>query len=116
MRLSTIKNVLIGAIIIFIMIAIINPKIIFSNTYTCKVTDKAVKRYEDKDTYLIYTVDDAGAAHVFENKDSAIPPKFNSSDLYAIIEIGETYTFHVRGIRLNIFSMYENIYSVEKAE
>lgn len=75
---------------------------------TAKVTDKVVKNDGNSSTYLIFT--DKG---VFENSDSLVNGKWNSSDVYSEIKIGKTYTFHVRGIRNHFLSWYPNILNVK---
>lgn len=76
------------------------------------VTDKNIKRpaSNSMDIYMVYGKDDDGQIMVFKDTDSIIPPKFNSSDIYAQIEVGKTYALTVRGFRIRIFSEYENIY------
>lgn len=59
--------------------------------------------------YLVFT--DKG---VFENTDSLLNFKWNSSDIYGELKAGETYTFNVYGWRVPFLSMYKNIVSVEK--
>ena len=104
-------------VIFFVLITFVAmfPQIIVRSTYTCEVTDKQVKRYEDKgDKYLIFTEDiETGKPIVFEDTDY-FPLKFNSSDIYAQIKVGGKYRFHVKGVRVHILSLYENIYTVEK--
>jgi hypothetical protein len=78
------------------------------HTYTIEVTDKERVNYDDGGKYLIYgrTGDDI---IVIENTDSLLRGKFNSSDIYAKIEVGKTYEFTVVGYRIPILSNYENI-------
>ncbi|NME67731.1 DUF1523 family protein [Flammeovirga aprica] len=66
------------------------------------------------DKYLIYTLDKNDRPHTFENTDTWIWFKFNSSDVYAKIQDGETYDFSIVGFRIPILSMYPNIIKVEK--
>ena len=80
-------------------------------TITAVVTDKAVKNYDDNGLYLIYTKDSDGTILVMEIKDNIFVGQFNSSDIYAKIETGKTYTFDVGGSRVPFFSWYPNIYS-----
>lgn len=61
--------------------------------------------------YLIYT--DKGT---FENTDSLIKGKFNSSDMYGDINPGVKYDARVRGIRSGFFSMYPNIITIRNAK
>lgn len=74
---------------------------------TATVTDKVVKNDGNSSTYLIFT--DKG---VFENSDSLVNGKWDSSDVYSEIKKGKTYVFHVRGIRNHFLSWYPNILSV----
>lgn len=60
--------------------------------------------------YLIFT--DEGT---FENTDTLLQGKFDSSDVYGRIKVGETYTFEVAGFRQGFLSMYPNILSVSEA-
>ena len=42
--------------------------------------------------------------------------RFNSSDMYAEIEVGKTYKFEVGGSRNELWSWYPNIYKYEEVE
>ena len=85
-------------------------------TYTVHVIEKMRVTYGhiyNVHKYLIYTIDDNGIVRVFENTDSIPHKKFNSSDIYARIQIGKVYTLRTVGFRLPVFSMYKNIIGVE---
>ena len=69
-----------------------------------RVTDKERIVNADTSKYLIFT--DKG---VFENTDDISVMKFNSSDFYAQIEVGNNYCFTVAGYRVPFLSMYQNI-------
>lgn len=86
------------------------------NTYVIKVTDKETKTSDDSSKYLIFGDDEKGNAKVFENTDAIFARKFNSSDLYAEIEVGKTYEFKTVGFRIPFMSSYENIMTVKEAE
>jgi len=75
------------------------------------ITDKAIKRYGDNDKYLVFT--DKG---VFEVTDNLFIGRFDSSDFYGELKIGKTYDFKLRGYRVPILSMYQNIESFELKE
>jgi hypothetical protein len=60
--------------------------------------------------YLIFT-----DKETFENTDTMLHGKFNSSDVYGRLKEGKTYTCEVYGIRSGLFSMYRNIVSCEAA-
>lgn len=75
------------------------------------VTDKWVKRTNDRDLYLIGTENE-----VFKIEDNPFVLKFNSSDLYNQIKIGSTYRITTTGVRNNFMSWYRNINSIELYE
>ena len=76
---------------------------------TITVSDKAVKRYNDKDKYLIYTKN----GEVFEITDNIFYLRFNSSDDYGKLTINDTYTVKVYGFRINFTSTYRNIIEIK---
>jgi hypothetical protein len=78
-------------------------------TYTAKVTEKERIVDGDDSKYLIYTELQDGKVRVFENTDSLIERKWNSSDLYARIKQEKTYDFDTYGWRIPFMSLYENI-------
>lgn len=71
---------------------------------TAQVTEKLTKRGTNEDKYLVFT-----QGEVFENTDSLLRLKFNSSDIYGRIPDGATCTFLVNGWRFQFLSMYRNI-------
>ena len=77
------------------------------------IKDKERINYEDagetKSKYLVYSDDE-----VFENMDDWFYLKFNSSDIYGQLNMGDTYKIWVSGWRINIFSSYRNIIAIEK--
>ena len=78
------------------------------------VTDKGTKRKGDEDKYLVYTVGEDGETRTYEVTDSFIAGRFNSSDVYAGIEVGKTYEFTVAGGRNGFMSWYPNIYEYKE--
>ena len=76
---------------------------------TITVTDKERIQDGEESKYLIFTENE-----VFENTDSLMKFKFNSSDVYGLLKVGETYSAEVFGWRVPFFSMYRNIVSIEK--
>lgn len=83
-------------------------------TVNVTVTDKGIKNYDNKSKYLIYCKNENEDIQVYEITDSLFQGKFNSSDIYASIEIGKEYTFVIRGTRIGITSTYPNIVEVTK--
>lgn len=109
----------IAIIAVCIMLATIGIAIAleFNDTeYTVKVVK--TERIQDKDEskYLIYCETLDGESIVFENTDSFLRGKFNSSDMYGSIEDGKMYKFTVVGIRVRFLSVYQNIISYEELE
>lgn len=72
----------------------------------CRVTDKSVQVTKDSSINRVMST-----CGTFEVSDSILLLRFDSSDLYGSIEVGKTYDFDSRGIRLGIASMYPNITS-----
>lgn len=82
------------------------------DTYVGRVTDKQVKRKDDTDKYLVFTKLEDGSVRVFQNTDSPLEWKFNSSDIQGELEVGKTYALRTYGWRIPFFSKYENLVSV----
>lgn len=84
--------------------------------YIGRVTGKTNKILRDQDRYLIQTKDENGETRVFENRDSWLEFKVNSSDIQASIEEGRTYRFHAYGFRWYVPTVYKNILSAEEVK
>ncbi|MBR6504486.1 MAG: DUF1523 family protein [Clostridia bacterium] len=109
-RSSGIIGVVIGIIVLAIIVSIIAVPSYFSEkTYTVTVTDKTVKNYSSSSTYLVFTELENGETRVFMVEDSFFKFRFNSSDAYAQIKVGETYNIKCIGWRIPFLSEYENI-------
>lgn len=93
--MKKIKNV--GVIVIIVLavcILITNfyrpvNKVLNRREVISTVTGKEVKNKSDDSKYLIYTKDKNGEIAVFEITDSLFAWQFNSSDIYAGIEVGK---------------------------
>ena len=83
---------------------------------TVKVTEKAVKNSSENGKYLVFGEDDNGTIYTFEITDSLFKMRFDSSDVYAAIKIGNKYIFTVGGSRIKILSWYPNIYEYKVVE
>lgn len=86
------------------------------DTYRATVTDKQIKRYDNKDKYLIFTKLEDGSVRVFENTDSTLEMKWNSSDFQAMLEVGKTYDIKTYGWRVPLASSYENVIGVTEVK
>ena len=106
------------AIVIVLGVGIYRPfnKVSDMRDVTVTVTDKTVKNDGDDGKYLIFTEDKDGNIATFEITDSWIAGRFNSSDVYAAIKVGNTYTFTVGGSRNEFMSWYPNIYEYKLIE
>jgi len=76
-------------------------------TKTARIVEKSGDSVDSK--YLIYT-----DVETFEDVDSWIYFKFNSSDVYGALKEGTTYKFTVYGWRVPFMSWYRNIVRFEK--
>lgn len=80
-------------------------------THDVKVTDLQRIVEGDSSKWLVLT-----NKTTFENVDSLLHMKFNSSDLQGRIERGSSYRFTTTGWRVPTLSMYPNIIKIEKLE
>ena len=78
-------------------------------TITEKNINYDIKKNEFK--YLIYGRYENEDTVVLKIADNALALRFNSSDLYAQLEVGKSYIFTVGGFRIPILNEYPNIYS-----
>lgn len=72
---------------------------------TVKDKERVVDRGGESARYLIWSKE----GDVYENVDTFIKFKFNSSDIYGQLEKDKTYVCRVYGWRNGFFSMYRNI-------
>lgn len=73
------------------------------------VSEKVTKMYGK---YLIMTKI-GSEIRVFENTDFVPTFKFNSSDIYAQLEVGKCYKIKTVGWRIHFLSTYENIIKIK---
>ena len=103
--LSLILTISVIGLIIFAIVCALNK-----DSVTATVTDKQVRG--ESGTYYVYTDEE-----VFVMKDSPFYFRWDSSDDWSMLEIGETYEFDVRceysGYRIPILSRYRNIIDYE---
>lgn len=74
------------------------------------VTDKYVKGEQGR----YFVIDENGNAYIV--KDLIFKGKFNSTDIYNQIKIGEKYKIETTGYRIRFLSQYKNINKVQKIE
>ncbi len=77
---------------------------------TIQVKEKYIKKYGESDTYMVIDSNN----NSYKISDLIYIWKFNSTDLYTLLEIGEKYKITTSGIRCRIFSNYPNINKIEK--
>lgn len=106
------------ALIVLIIICVGRPinKVQNMRNVTVTVTDKAVKNKSDDGKYLVFGKYENGEVCTLEITDSLLMLRFDSSDVYAGIEVGNTYVFKVGGSRNKLFSWYPNIYEYSLVE
>ena len=94
-------------VVLFVMACIIVP-IVLSYKSVTEVTITIVDKERITDGrdsyYLVFTENE-----VFKNSDSTLHWKFDSSDVYNKLKVGETYTVKVNWYRVPFWSMYRNI-------
>ncbi len=112
-------EVIVGFVVGAIILGLIGGFIYFAtieyqNEETIEITvkDKYVKRDGKVDIYLVASE----AGDTYKITDLLWKGKFNSTDLYNQLTVGEKYKVTVTGVRLQYFSMYKNINKIEKIE
>lgn len=84
--------------------------------YTIMITDKERVNSGSSSKYLVFGEDENGELLVFQNTDNLLRGKWNSSDIYGKLKIGNTYRVKVVGYRIPFLSSYKNIISYEETE
>jgi len=109
------KKGLVGLVFLLIAILVILP-ITYSLTYafttgseTITIKEKWVKYSGEDAKYLVSSED----GQVFQITDTYIKLRFDSSNLYAEIDEGETYNVKTQGWRFGLLSDYKNILSID---
>lgn len=101
-------KVLFLLIIIFVILSVLFNSIIgaifFQDEIIVKITRMERINNNESSKYLIFT-----ETETFENTDTLLFTKFNSSDLYGKLIVGRIYKLRVYGFRIPLFSMYRNI-------
>ena len=115
--MKKICTVMIGVLVVVILLrCFCRPinKVSNRREITATVTDKDVKNSDKESKYLVFTKTSDGETEVFEVTDALFAWRFDSSDLYAEIEVGKAYKFDVGGSRNRLLSWYPNIYGYEE--
>lgn len=79
---------------------------------TIKDKERVMNPNDSGSKYLIWSEE----GEVFENTDELFLGKFNSSDLYGQLEIGNKYQCHVTGWRNAYMSWYRNLIECKAVE
>ena len=100
--------------LIFIIVAILilgYPVSYYLSSEDIEITVTKTERINqgEDSKYLVYTENET-----FENTDSWLYLKFDSSDLYGHMKANETYKVKVAGWRWKFFSSYRNIVALEE--
>lgn len=113
------KVIIITIVAIIAIIALVGVSAYLSfNDTEYVVTVVKTERINDNDDskYLIFCETENGESIVFENTDSILRGKFDSSDIYAKLQSGKKYKFTVVGIRIKFLSVYQNIIHYEELD
>lgn len=109
----------------FIVVAVLGvgftlfSAVAISGTSTgCVVTDKDRSTgYKGRTDMRVYTEGCNGSSEVrvFSVADNWFAGQFASADTFAKVEVGKTYDFETRGMRVPILSTFENIVGVTES-
>ena len=102
------KKIRIGIAVISIIPIILLYSFFWADWNTVIVNKTDIKRYNDKDIYLVYT-----NAGTFKIEDCWYRMQFSSSDLWGKLRVGKNFRIKYYGWRIGILSQYENITKVE---
>ena len=111
------KFIILCTLIITILASLVCCTSYNDHTYIITITDKERVSYTTgleenlsvENKYLIYSTTSDGETKVLENTDNLFRGKFDSSDVYAELEVGKTYEVTVVGYRFGFANWYENI-------
>lgn len=107
--LSTLLITLTIIIIGVLFIKLVSIEYSNKETIQIEVKDKYIKRKGSgetaKDVYMVVDTNN----NTYEITDLMFIGKFNSTDIYNRLDIGQVYTVEVTGIRNNFMSWYRNI-------
>lgn len=114
------KKGVVELIIISVIFALVLSVSIVTNVndteYVVTVTDKERVVKDNTSKYLVFAEDEQGNVFVFENTDTILRGKFDSSNIQGQLKEGNKYTITVVGYRVPFLSMYQNIIKVESEE
>lgn len=122
MPITFLRDLFVAIIFTIIFIYIIVYTLVFvplshlnKNCYYVLITQTSIhfSRYGEE-RYLVYTKLPNGTIRVFENVNSLIEGKFNSSDIHATLESGKWYRINTYGFRWHMLACYENILTVQE--
>lgn len=102
------KGIVIALVIIIVGAIVFKVATIgYSNkeVIAIEVKDKYIKRDNKSDVYMVVDTDN----NTYQITDLFFIGKFNSTDLYNELEIGQAYFIEVTGIRNQFLSWYPNI-------
>lgn len=110
-KIANIVSFIIVILIIFCLFKVCSLGYQNQQTIVCEIKEKWVKRKNNDDLYLVKC-----GEKVYKIEDLLFFGKFNSSDIYASLEVGKTYEIETSGYRLTFFSEYQNINKYKKTE
>ena len=105
------KGILIALVIIIVETIVIKIATIgYSNkeVIAIEVKDKYIKRDNKSDVYMVVDTDN----NTYQITDLFFIGKFNSTDLYNELEIGQAYLVEITGVRNQFLSWYPNINNI----
>ena len=107
-----ILNIALLVTILLITVVLMFSEYLNNQEREITVVDKYIKRNGKADMYLV--VDEN--KNTYKITDLFFKFKFNSTDLYNELEVGQTYNIKTSGFRIKILSQYPNVNKIEKSE
>ena len=106
------KVVKYGIPVLIILLILGLPAVLMSTEHQREITvdEKWIKYHNDEAKYLVSDID----GNVYSVEDMTLLLKFDASNRYARLKVGESYTVTIVGWKVPLTSMYPNIIELEE--
>lgn len=108
--LDHLYGVVVFALIVVVIFVCSIPAMHVEN-YTVEITKTEITGGDD---YMVFGKDSMGQTKTFTLNDSFWHGSWNTADMYAQLEVGQTYQFRATGWRIPFLSAFPNIIDITK--
>lgn len=107
-NIKIVFGIITGIVLIGLLVFVVLKDYQNEEMIKCTIEDKWIKRNGKDDIYLVQCDNE-----VYQITDLMFKGKFDSSDIYANLKVGNTYKITTTGYRFEYLSMYKNINEYE---